>query len=572
MNFTSHFTRNLYLLIIISLGIIFRWYHLDFRPIHHDESLYGIYGFYWFNNANTGFYKYMAMLHGPLLYFIYPFIYKIFGTGLWAVRFPMATLGSLFIFAPLIFQKYLSKNITLILVSCISLSPMLSYYSRFSRHDPLVIAEMLLMLIAIVVVQSRWKSPIFIIGLTLHFATKENSYITSSLLLGYLIYEHLILKLADNDSKTLFEKMITHLRNYKWYFLLGIFSGLFIYCYLYSAEFKYSSGILDGLYRKSLAYWFNQHNIERIKGPFSFQFLILSWHELPIILATFVSIILYNIRANKVFKIANIICYLICALLMFNFYNWNIYSLPIISLFKLKIPIDIFLLIFLIFHAIANTTHHLIYNQRKLAFWSYMFFGSFFVYSFVGEKVPWLALYPLVCGIIYLPLLFSDFINKRSVLIPVLTIIIVYGTYMSNLINFNRAGEASEFLSQVHTTHEFADNMIEIEKTASMSNPPLVLTIGAAIWPNTWYMRGANNFRFTFDANTDLNTFKFIILDYPNTIKPGEQFQAKIVNFRGWFSPNYNKMTFKDYFSYCFTHQPWSDVGYQKVKIYSRKQ
>ena len=40
------------------LGVILRWTMLDMRPYHHDESLHGMYGRYFYDWPNSNFYRY----------------------------------------------------------------------------------------------------------------------------------------------------------------------------------------------------------------------------------------------------------------------------------------------------------------------------------------------------------------------------------------------------------------------------------------------------------------------------------------------------------------------------------
>ena len=61
--------------ILIIAGLLLRWLELDARPIHHDDSLHGMYGIYYFDWPNERYYRYDPMLHGPLLYNLYPLVY-----------------------------------------------------------------------------------------------------------------------------------------------------------------------------------------------------------------------------------------------------------------------------------------------------------------------------------------------------------------------------------------------------------------------------------------------------------------------------------------------------------------
>ena len=90
----------LLLFLVILIGIAMRWIGLTTRVFHHDESLYAVYGNYFFQDPYSKFYRYKAILHGPLLFHLLHIVYKIFGVNEWSARFLSASLGTSFIFFP----------------------------------------------------------------------------------------------------------------------------------------------------------------------------------------------------------------------------------------------------------------------------------------------------------------------------------------------------------------------------------------------------------------------------------------------------------------------------------------
>ena len=276
-DFWGTFTTNewIYVGIIILAGILLRWVGLEIRAFHHDESLHAIYGKYIYDDPAHGYYKYSAMLRGPLLYNLLPYLYDIFGATKWAARSLGAFLGTCFLFMPLIFRKFLHKNTLLVMITLIAFSPTLIYWSRFIRHDFLVLSSMLLMLWGIAIASERQKAFPIIIGLMLQFTIKENSYMTLAIITMYLVCEQLIKTFHGDSENTCLNKIIHYIKKNPLPVIMALIIGALIYVILYSAFFKYPRGILDGIYRKSLSYWIHQHNIERIKGPFIYQFLVL---------------------------------------------------------------------------------------------------------------------------------------------------------------------------------------------------------------------------------------------------------------------------------------------------------
>lgn len=530
-NWKNYFGQKEWVLycLFITLGIVLRWTGLADRPFHHDESLYALYGHYAFMEPSTRFYQYQPLLHGPLLFNLYPYVYQTFGVSQWSARMPMSLLGSLLTLAPFLFRNYFHK-ITLLFITCLfSLSPSLIYWSRFIGHDLFVFGAMVLMLYGYVLKNHQFKSCFIILGLILHFCIKENAYVTCAILLGYLIFEYFFKSLYKMEKDSLIEKMLANLKSYPLAFLGAIFFSMFIYCFLYSAGFQYPKGILDGIYRESLSYWFNQHHIERIKGPFLFNFFLLSWYDFIFILCLLVHYFHFYYRASRALLISSLSAVAISFVgyALFKSGNSSLFLVWIKTFFKLKIPLDFFGPFILISHAINVSIYHLKQKQDTSAFWGYIFFSFFFTYSFLGEKVPWLSMYVLIPGFIYLGLYFQSvfskypasffrehfwnkfflyqfiilitislivfqqgefwgaiiwlvigvlyfilyFSNRKfnyllrySVASTLLMIVGLFNLRMALITNFSRAGSETEFISQVHTTQVFHKMNLEIRK------------------------------------------------------------------------------------------------------------
>ncbi len=122
-------------LIPLLILLLLRFYHLDARPPHHDESVNG-----WFVDGilNRGYYVYDPKnYHGPLFFYILTFFEKVFGRSVDALRIPTVIFGSLTAFTPFLFRKWLGKAGTWIAVLFFVFSPAYIFYSRYSIHETL---------------------------------------------------------------------------------------------------------------------------------------------------------------------------------------------------------------------------------------------------------------------------------------------------------------------------------------------------------------------------------------------------------------------------------------------------
>lgn len=564
--------ETVYFFCIILVGLLLRWINLDARPYHHDESLHAVYGAYNYFSPDTLYYKYTALLHGPLMYRLIPYFYEIFGTNLLSARILITLIGSIFLFVPILFRSKISKNNFLLLTTVVCISPLFVYYSRFLREDFLVLSTMIGMTYAITVAQSKFKAGLFFIFLSLHYCIKENVFITMALLLGFLIYDFALSVYTQKTSAL--KKVAINLKENAIYAIIGLGIAIFIFCYYYSAQFRNPELILNGLYKDSLLYWLNQHNIERIKGPFSFQFLMLTFYDFYFVL------LILLITGHQLLKEQSKLKYIPIALIMITLLLSLIckekhFETFIYSFFKLKIPLDIFICFLIIILSVATTTMHWLRGNVTLAWFSYLFWATFFSYSYVGEKVPWLSLYPLFTGLIYALLYIEDnFIYdlESKYLQFIFALLILFTIRISIMTNFDRAGSHLELISQVHTTQDFHQIMVSLKekmKTPLKKDSSTLITQDA-VWPATWYLFNENDFHF-YNQYGDEKKYRYIIRNDidENLASSHEHYNLKL---RGWWVPEYDKLSFKLAMNYIISHHPWNPSGFSHVYLYIRKQ
>jgi uncharacterized protein (TIGR03663 family) len=398
---------------IIVLGLIFRWVLLDMRPYHHDESLHGMYGRYFYDWPNNNFYKYDPMLHGPMLYNCMRFIYAMFGDSLWAARTPVAIMGSLFMFVPFLFRTFFKRQTVLLLTAAVALSPTLVYWSRFLREDFWVVSGMLISVYGITLAPARLRALLFMLGATIQWCTKENIFVTLAIVVGYLVVEAVYTAVEkESMPRPLSLRALDYVARHPWETTWAFVACLLIYSWFFSAGFRYPDGIIDGLGYKGFQYWMEHHGKERIEGPFNFHLYVLGWYEFPFLVAFFAHMAMFYRRASKeiLFVAAAAAVVILFSLGLTDLSNPREFS--VWRFLKLKDGKDLFGALLLLFHAPLVTFQHLMRGERRLAITGYLFTASFFVYSYLGEKVPWLSIYPLIFGLPYLALFFEDHFTK----------------------------------------------------------------------------------------------------------------------------------------------------------------
>ena len=438
-------------IILIVVGLLLRWVGIGDRPLHHDESIHAMFGLYFFDFPDQNYYHYNPEYHGPTIYMLYRLVYNFFGAHDWSARAPMALIGSLAMFAPFVFRKYLNPVSVLGLTAAIAVSPTLIFWSRFAREDPYVLLGMYLVLYGALLVRSPYKVIVVLLGITINYMTKANVFVFLALLIGYIVYEALILfvrkdALIDGaDEGSMFRRILRQFKAHPAHsiFAMIMCSALFSYVITSGFRFKskflpdqgaalaitrwlanlfgaesYIATILDGLGRASFLFWLGKHNQERIAGPFLFHIYELSWYELVFMLAVLLQAVLFYFRSSSAVRFTAAIAALLSLAIALPTALADLKDWPLLAwigaTFKLKDPafLEFLGLGLIVSHAFLVPTVHLLRRERSLAFFGYFFMANLFTYSYLGEKVPWLSTYPLVAGLIYLTLYFQDYVSR----------------------------------------------------------------------------------------------------------------------------------------------------------------
>ncbi len=565
---------------VLLMGIWLRWFNIEEKPFHHDEAIFAMYGYYFFKDPENAFYRYLPMLNGPLLFHWLEQLFRFFAPLNWVARFPAAFLGTLFMFVPFFFERFFSRWQFYLLLCLVSFSPVYVYYSRFLRHEYLVIFVYLGLLYSMFVAKSQWRYFWIPVLFWLHWCIKENFYVFSAIMLGFLIYQFLINYLVlKNPIKTkkinqeIFKKVG-----------LGLLVGFCLFIYLYAAgftfkdgtlAFKYLDGVKDGLYRQGLSYWWGQHSIERITGPFSIHFFMLTWYEFAFfVVISFLhfKMLLHYLGKQKFTFFA---CSLAFLLLLSTLLAPTLLPLDFFkTVIKLKINFDLMTFFTYLLMAFLIPTLHLIKNEKLLAWFSYLFWANLFTYSYLGEKVPWLVMYPMLFGGIYIFTLVAknpSFLPKKASMI-LLAFTLFYGVSTSLRTSHITAADNREFIIQVHPFKIYTDYVTELRHKIESKYPKntiKVLMMDDPVWITLWYWKDFE-VQYQYDPKMDPKNFDVIVCNKPK-LGLEETHDLKEILYSGWWVPDYNLMTFNNYMHYVFYHRPWSVLGDLRMTIWIKK-
>lgn len=164
-------------ILLIAVALLARLIGLGDRALSHDESLHAYYS--WNFSVGAG-YEHNPMMHGPLLFHLNALMYRLFGASdFTSLLFP-AFWGTGCVSLLYLFRRWLGAGGALAAAALVCLDPGHLFYSRYLRNDIMVSFFTLLMLWAVLdyretrkVSSLLWLSA----GLALQFITKETCYI-----------------------------------------------------------------------------------------------------------------------------------------------------------------------------------------------------------------------------------------------------------------------------------------------------------------------------------------------------------------------------------------------------------
>src|SRR3954451_2566328 len=277
------------------IGLALRVYHLGDRALHHDESLHSVYS--WYLYVGRG-YVHDPLMHGPYQFHVMALMYFLFGASDFVARLASVLHGTGIIILPFFLRHELGKRGAITTSILFTISPAFLYFSRFAREDIYLAFYTLLMVVGIFgwlrTRQNRWLY-FGSFSLICAFADKEATYIHGFVFMTFF--------LALWASAPLHSKWpavwdaVKAINRRTWLECIGIF--VVVYVLLFTTFFtnlgdpwnclKGLGCSKGGLYSGSigaLAYWIEQHDVQRGGQPFYYYVLLVGLYEfLPFIFA-----------------------------------------------------------------------------------------------------------------------------------------------------------------------------------------------------------------------------------------------------------------------------------------------
>jgi uncharacterized protein (TIGR03663 family) len=198
---------------LMVLGLVLRFWDLGAKAFHHDESLHAFYSWRLYDGEG---YVHDPMMHGPLLFELNALVYLLFGASDFTARLVPALLGVAIIGLPYFLRHELGRAGAIAASLIFVISPAFLYFSRFIRHDIYVDFFTLLMIIGVfryLATENRNWFYTAVVSAALLFATKEDFYISGFIPFVFLAGAWFLLK---GERRMLFRARVRSLGVQPW--------------------------------------------------------------------------------------------------------------------------------------------------------------------------------------------------------------------------------------------------------------------------------------------------------------------------------------------------------------------
>lgn len=178
--------KTIYIIFII-VSIITRFWALGDRVMSHDESLHTQFSYQFYDGQG---YNHTPLMHGPFLFHLTAVAYWLLGDSDFSARVPVAIFGVVLVVLPYLLREWLGRVGAIFTSFIFLISPFVTYYSRYIRHDVYVIMWAMIVFIAIWYYFRDRKDLylwFFAGGTALMFSTKEVAFIYVAIFGSFLI-------------------------------------------------------------------------------------------------------------------------------------------------------------------------------------------------------------------------------------------------------------------------------------------------------------------------------------------------------------------------------------------------
>jgi len=567
---------------VFAVAILTRLYILGVRPYHHDESIHAF--FSWkITDDGLGSYQYDPVYHGPVLYYATALVVRLFGDSDFTGRLSAVFFGWGVLALAWPLRRYIGRWAALCFLILATFSPSWSYFTRFLRHDIfMALGNLMFVYFAFRYAETQrarfmyWAA----VGLAIAFCTKEDMYALGPvfvacivmMLLWEVIYAtdwRAALRGVWRETTAFLSRAAIPLVTSAVIFLV---IGLLLYTSLLTHQKNWNP------VTRALTYWWGQHEIKRIGGPWWYYFPDLVIYE-PLIFFPALTFLLGPLMQAREHERTStrVLAYATLATMAAFF----------ICLLAAPLRAPEVLLVALAFAGLTMMRRWLPDRfTRFLIIWT---MGCFGFYSWAQEKVPWL-LVPILLPTTFLAakwfaqLIEEKIITRPSVALPLGA---VGALTLWTLIATNYLYDAphpeevpgprhAELLAYVQSTYDVTKLVMrrveEVSSALGTGTKTRLAVSGNATWPLSWYMR---HYPVNWAADVRNVDTPIVIVDREATSALdkaiSDKYEKVPFQIRGWWEPDWRQVDLAKFVRYLLTREAWNGVGSSDAVMYVAK-
>jgi len=567
---------------VLAIALFTRFYNLGERPYHHDESIHAFYSWK-ITQDGVSSYNYDPVYHGPILYYSTALCVWLFGDNDFTGRLSAVLfgLGCLAFSWPL--RRYLGRWGALLFLVLFTFSPALNYFTRFVRHDIYVaFGNMAAVFFAFRYGETRRGRDLYLsaAGLAIAFCNKEDMYAMGPVMVlafGLMLLWEVVyaddwraqLRSSWGEARDLLKSSLFPL-------LTAFIVFAIIWLTFYTSFFTRNHNWFAA--DRALSYWWGQHEIKRIGGPWWYYFPQIFIYD-PLLFFPALALLLGGLgRARKnEGTITRGLVYTAYALAAAFF----------VTLFVNRDRAALVLLAALVPAGLGMMRRWLPDRfTRYMIIWT---LGAFGFYSWAQEKVPWLLVPILVPTVFLAARWFADMIEQGQLKKPALALPLtaVSALTLWTLIASNYMYDApipaeapgprhAELLAYVQSTYDNTDVVMrrieEIAKTLGTGTKTRLAVSGNATWPLSWYLR---HYPVNWGADVRQVDTPVVIIDKEatNALDKSllEKYEKIPFAIRGWWEPDWSQFNLPNLIRFLLTREAFSGVGSSDAVMYAYK-
>ncbi|MBI2962910.1 MAG: TIGR03663 family protein [Deltaproteobacteria bacterium] len=496
---------------ILLLACGLRLYGLGARPLHHDESIHAYYAWR-ILTVGPSDYHYDPVYHGPALYYLTALFAGVLGPSDVSVRMlPVVTgLGLVALAWPL--RALIGRREALVYALLLTLSPTIGYYSRSLRHDVPIAFFTLAALIAFLhFLRGGRRRHAYLAGVSIGLAaaTKEDVYLSAFVFANALwMIAWVPLAGARSRARALewAREVIVWLRGAWMPVTTAVVLALTIALVLYTSLLTHPRGWNAA--SRALRYWWGQHEVQRIGGPWWYYVPLEVGYEALVFLPA-LAMLATSLRAGARSRVEAL--FVLWATLAFALYAWAQEKVP-----WLLVPM-------LVPQAVLAACHLARQGARRLLAWTPL--AAFGAWSLLASNYLYDA--------------------PRTTEGP--------------------ATAHFEPLVYVQSTYDIRAVVDEIEAIASAlgtGKRTSMVVVGDATWPLSWYLR---DYAVRWNSLPRQTNAPILILDPGEAARLekdlGDRYTARRFAVRGWWQIDWDRMTLGRLLRFLFARRVWNPTG-----------